>query len=524
MHEVFAEILTYIQGASRYKWWAIVAAWIICLGGWVFVSQMPDKYEASARVHVDTDTLLKPLLGGMVFQSDIASKVRLMSKLVFTRPNLEKVARMTDLDLNAHNEKDMEGIVDRLKESMEIEGGRNTLENRRSSLFTISAEDKDPKLAKKMVQSVLTIFVEEVLDGSRKGPDEALRFIDQQLKDYVNRLRQAELAREEFKRKNYGLLPGDGGDLSKQMQTVASQLEVARLELRQEMMRRDDFKRQLEGLEPMFFGFESNTQAQNPLDSRIQVLQGIVDELLLRFTESHPDVIAAKKSMADLEKQKANDLSGSEEDGVGISESDLGKNPVFQQMKVSLSGTEANIASMRVRVTAFESKLDQLKEQTDARLNVETELQNLNRDYHAVKKNYEALLVRKESARLSESVQQSTDSVKFRVVDPPQVPSSPSSPNRILLSTAVFIGALVAGVGLAVLLCLLRPTFSSAQKLRDMSGLPILGTVSMNWIPDIRQRKWKEFLRFSMAASALLIIFVGILVLEMKGLNLQSVS
>ena len=522
MHEVFAEILAYIQGASRYKWWAIVAAWAICISGWVFVSQMPDKYEANARVHVDTDTLLKPLLGGMVFQSDIASKVRLMSKLVFTRPNLEKVARMTDLDLNVHDEKDMEDLVDRLKSSMEIEGGKATLSNRRSSLFTISAEDKNPKLAKKMVQSVLTIFVEEVLDGSRKGPDEALRFIDQQLKDYVNRLRQAELAREEFKRKYYGLLPGEGGNVSQQMQTLAFELESARMNLQQEMKRRDEFKLQLDGLDPTFFGLDPDNPVMNPLEARIQAMQSKVDDLLLRFTKKHPDVIAAKKSIMDLEKQKATESSGS--DGSDVSKADLGRNPVYQQMRVSLAESEANVASTRARVTAFESKLEQLKQQTDKRLNVETELKNLNRDYEAIKTNYEALLVRKESARLSESMEQTTDSVKFRVVDPPQVPSSPSSPNRILLSTAVFFGALVVGMGLAILLSLLRPTFSNVQKLREATGLPILGTVSMNWIPEIRQRKWKEFLRFSFAASALLVIFVGILVLEMKGLNLQSIS
>ena len=523
MHEVFAEILAYIQGASRFKWWAVVAAWVICVAGWIFVSQMPDKYEANARIHVDTDTLLKPLLGGMVFQSDIASKVRLMSKLVFTRPNLEKVARMTDMDLNAHDEKDMEGIVNRLKSSLAIEGGRNTIMNRRSSLFTITAEDKNPKLAKKMVQSVLTIFVEEVLDGSRKGPDEALRFIDQQLKDYVSRLRQAELAREDFKRKNYGLMPGEGTNVSQQMQSIYRELETSNLSLNQEMNRRDEVRRQLDGLDPKYFGFDPENTILNPLDARIQAMQSKIDDSLLRFTENHPDVVAAKESLAALKKQKENKSSGSDGDN-GVSKADFGRNPVYQQMKVSLAETEANVASMRARVSAYESRLERLKQESDKRLNVETELQNLNRDYNAVKSNYESLLVRKESARLSESMEQTTDSVKFRVVDPPQVPSSPSSPNRILLSTAVFLGSLLAGMGLAILLSLLRPTFSNVQKLREATGLPILGTVSMNWIPEVRQRKWKEFLRFSITASALLVIFVGILILEMKGLNLQSIS
>jgi len=155
---------------------------------------------------------------------------------------------------------------------------------------------------------------------------------------------------------------------------------------------------------------------------------------------------------------------------------------------------------------------------------VETELKNLNRDYDTIKSNYEALLTRREKARLSESVEQNTDTVKFRVVDPPQVPSKPSAPNRILLSSAVLAGGFAIGLGLTILLALLRPTFVSVQQLREVAGLPVLGAVSMNWVPAIQRKKWHEFLQFCGACVGLLLVFAILLLMEINGINLYSAS
>ncbi|HYE37934.1 XrtA system polysaccharide chain length determinant [Methylocaldum sp.] len=508
MHELITEILTYIQSATRYKWFSIILVWVISLAGWVFVAQMPDKYQASARVHVDTRSVLRPLLSGLAIQPDVSGQVRLMSKLMFSRPNLEKVARMTDLDLGAKDEGSMEKLVGRLQSSMSIAGGEN-------NLFTISAEDQNPATAKKVVQALLTIFVEQTLGESREDSNSAQKFLDQQLKEYEARLQAAEKAREDFKRTNYGLLPEQGGDLYGQLNTLAGQLEQAKMALQEAVNRRDEMQRQLNDEEPTFM--DSGAQAENPLDTRIQALQARLDELLLKYTKGHPEVIAAKKSIAELEKKKEEAAASGKGAGSGGE-----ANPVFQQKKIALGEADANVASLNSRVKIFEEKIENLKKQMDERLKVETRLQGLNRDYSAIKENYDALLQRRETARMSESVEQNTDSVKFKIVDPPQVPMKPSAPKRILLSTGVFVGSIVVGVGLAVFLALLRPAFTTMNKLREVTGLPVLGSVSMNWIPQIKERKWREFLAFTATFAMLLVVFIGVIVLEVKGYHLPS--
>ncbi|MCX8050214.1 MAG: hypothetical protein N3A55_11230 [Methylohalobius sp.] len=519
MYELLQQGLGYLKVASRYKWWGVAMAWVVCIAGWVFISQMPDQYKAEAKVFVDTRSVLRPLLSGLTIEPDVAGQVRLMTRLLFTRPNLEKIARMTDLDLAAKDEKAMEAIVNRLKSSLAIEAASQV------NIFTISAEDADPQLAKRLVQAMLTVFVEQALGETRRDSDTAQRFLDQQIQEYQRRLQEAEKAIEEFKRKNYGLLPNQGGDLYGVLQETQTQLEEAKLAVQEAVQRRDEIARQLANEEPIFEDFGGG---QSPIEAKIQALQARLEELLIKYTDKHPEVIALKRGIAELKKQQAEVMASGEDVAGEALPDELSSggeaNPVFQQMKLVLSEAEANVASLQARVKAYEDKIRKLQEQMDARLKVETELKNLNRDYDTIRSNFENLLARREKARLSESVEQNTDTVKFQVVDPPQVPSKPSAPNRILLSTGVLGAGCAVGFGLTILLALLRPTFISVQQLREVTGLPVLGSISMNWVLVVRKRKLREFIGFCSACAGLLIVLMVLVLMEIKGINLYSVN
>ena len=62
MRDLYEQLLTYIRGIWRYRWFMMLMAWLICIVGWGVVYQLPDKYKAEARVHVDTQSMLRPLL------------------------------------------------------------------------------------------------------------------------------------------------------------------------------------------------------------------------------------------------------------------------------------------------------------------------------------------------------------------------------------------------------------------------------------------------------------------------------
>lgn len=512
MHEQYAEILITIQGATRYKWIAMLVAWVFCLIAWTIISDLPDRYEASARVHVDTASKLQPLLRSLTVQSQVNTQLALIEKEIFSRPNLMKIARTTDMDLQAEDSKQMDTVLDELEDSISLDSTGKEL------LFTITATNRDSGLAKKIVEAILALFVEQAKGKNRVDSDSAQRFLEDQVEEYEIRLQRAELATEEFKRKNYNLLPKQGTDPYGQLQSVTEKLDEAKLAMEEARNRQGALSRQINGEEPTFLGLVADENQVSPLDERIQVLVQKVDELTLKYTDGHPEVISAKRSIEELKKEKAEEV-----DDESIAINNIQTNPVFQQMKIAESTASAEVASLEARVANYQAQVDSLHKQMDRMLKVETELQNLNRDYSLISENYQTLLASRETARLSETAESTTDAVNFRIVDPPRVPSAPSYPNRILLSSAVLVVGIGLGVGMALVITFLRPTLSNSQMIKELTGLPTLGQVSMNWIPAIKQKKWYGFLRFCVAGMLLFLVFVGVLLLEINGLNLSNI-
>ena len=114
MHELVEQLFSHLKSIWHYRWYAVVVAWIIALGGWIAVYKMPDRYEANARVYVDTQSLLRPLLAGLAVQPNLDQMVMIMSQTLISRPNLAKVIRMADLDVGLNTDDDRAYLIARL--------------------------------------------------------------------------------------------------------------------------------------------------------------------------------------------------------------------------------------------------------------------------------------------------------------------------------------------------------------------------------------------------------------------------
>ncbi len=520
MQDVIAQLLQHVRATWRYRWFIVLVAWPVCVAGWIFVQTLPDQYQASARMFLDTQSILKPLLRGLTVDSNAQSEVELMNRTILSRPNMEKVARMTDLDIEAKTPEQMDALISKLISKLSIEDAR-----RQAGLFRIAYEDDDPQVAKRVVQALLTIFMESSLGETRKDTDVAQRFLDQQLKEYEARLVASETRLTEFKRENLGRMPNQGRDYYESLQVAISELEQAQLQLKEAENRRQELQRQLADNETPSFGLGAVSSANDTpaLNARIQNLQARMDELLLKFTEQHPDVQAIKNTIADLEKQRVEVMATQAKTAKApVAVDDTVVNPYQAQMRMALSEAEANVASLKARVGTYRNRVDEFKKLVNIIPEVEAQLKQLNRDYDVTKSNYETLLARRESASISEQLDQSAESVKFRVVDPPYVPGVPSGPNRPLLISGSLLGGIAAGIVFAFFLAQLNPTFNSRRTLMEATGLPVLGGVSMIWTAAQIRRKRFELLGFSALLGALLAVYGGIMAIQMLDIDLMS--
>lgn len=511
MHEVMNQILAHARAMWRYRWLALAVAWAVSIAGWIHVAQLPDEYRASARVHIDTDSILRPLLRGLAVEANISQRIQLMTRTVLSQPNMEKLARMTDMHLQAASPEALERTIDRMRRRISISS-----EVRQPNLFTIAYTDPDPKQAHQVVQALLTILMESTLGESRQDSDTARRFLQDQIGEYERRLVEAEERLAEFRRDNVGMLPGDRGSYYQRLQAIENQIEETRLQLREAENRRRELDRQLSRERPSTQAAVGGSIWDSPtrVDSRIEALQSNLDEMLLRYTENHPDVIAMRKTLEDLEKERERELAlrmeALKDFQIG---GDVGGNPVAQQIRMAISNIDAEIASLEVRLAEFESQQQGLRARVDTIPKIEAEMQRLDRDYNVNRAQYEELLRRRESAELSIVAEDQGEQVQFRIIDPARLPRSPSGPDRPMLYSASLLASFGVGLGLAFLLAQLRPVFADRRTLNTITGYPVLGTVS--WIRDSAQRARArlELAGFGATSLALLLCYGGVLML-----------
>ena len=512
MDEIVRQALDILRGIWRRRWLGIAVAWLAGILAAVVVFKTPDRYEASARVYVDTQSVLKPLMSGMAVQPNVDQQIGILSRTLISRPNLEKLIRMTDMDLKATSPRERDSLLESLGRNIKI--GSVGREN----LFVLSYQDPQPEQAKKVVQSLLSIFVESSLGGTRQDSDQARRFIQDQIKVYEKRLEEAENRVKEFKLKYMGLIGPRGQDYFSRMTALGEELAKARLELRAAEQSRDAMKRELTGEAPVFLP-EGGSATSAPtgvvpeLDARIDALKKNLDELLRRYTDQHPDVVGTKRIIEQLEEERHTEIASRQKAGASKSGGmPMDRNPVYQQLRVVLAESEANVAALRARVGSFEAEYQRLRASAQMLPQIEAEYTQLNRDYEIHKKNYDGLVTRRESASLS-SEMEAAGSSEIRVIDPPRVSPNPVAPNRLALLPLALLAALGAGVAASFLWSQIQPTFHEGRTLRTIAGRPLLGSVSL--LPDkalIASRR-RGHIAFAGTLAGLLICYGGVFTL-----------
>ena len=516
MDELINQVATVARGIWKHRWPGLLVAWVVAAIGVAVVLWVPDKYEASARIYVDTQSILKPLMSGLAVQPNVEQQVAMLSRTLISRPNVEKLIRMADLDLGEKSKDAQEALIDRVTKSLEI---KNT---GRDNLYTLGFRDPVPDKAKRVVQSLVSIFVESSLGDTRKDSDSAKKFIDEQIKTYVGKLEEAEARLKEFKVRNLEIQTADGKDMSSRLGEISDQMNQARLELREAENARDAAKSQLESEKTQSASISSRSLLQESaisvatpeIDSRIDAQKRNLDVLLQRFTDQHPDIISARKLIKDLEDQKRKEVLELRKVAMASPVAASSTSLAYQELNRLLVSSEIQVASLRARVAEYEARFSRARAMLKTAPQIETEYSQLNRDYAIHKRNYEDLVARRESAVLSGDLEGTSGVADFRLIDPPRVSPQPVAPNRILLLPLALLAALVAGLATAFVASQLRAVFFDARTLRDIVGLPLLGVVTLVISDSSRHKEKSDLRRFVAASSGLAGVFIlGIIIL-----------
>lgn len=522
MQDILDQVIAILRGVWRRRWLALGVAAMVCLGSWAVILTMPDKYEASARVFVDPSTALKPVIQGLAIEQDVNAELNLVRQTLMSRPHLQKILRDTGLAPRIPSPVALEKATDALADRIEIVSVAPVGSDGQplpSKVYTINYRDSNRDRSIKVVSILLDSFMEGTIGGKRNNSMAAQQFVERQIKDYEARLRAAEESLAEFKKRNVGMVPEPGeqqSDYFSRLQNEIDAVKKTQTSLGIAETRRAALARQLRGEGPLAAGpTPSMTGPNGTLQpggdtlSRIQETQAKLDDMLLRFTDKHPDVIALRQTLVDLKERRQHEIEALSRGEAGAAAATgASANPIYQSIQLALNQVDVEIAGLKGELSDHQQKVTDLRRMVDTMPQVEAEYARLNRDYNVNKAQYTALVDRLQKARLGEEAE-AKGSVRFEIIDPPTAAFRPVSPQRTMLILIAMLVAVAAGGGVAYVMTTLNPVFDSARQLAEFTGAAVLGVVSMSRDAGSAGAHKRQYVAYSLACCALFAALVA---------------
>jgi polysaccharide chain length determinant protein (PEP-CTERM system associated) len=506
MKQQMEHFLGLAHSAVRFRWAALLVATVIGVIGTVVVLAIPGKYESRALIYVDTKSVLRPLLQGLAVTEQSPDATDVVRKALLARPSLEKVVHETGLSARAATAEEHDRLLVDLQQQIAVTGDGST------GLYAIVYDDYNARTAQAVVNTLLEAFVSSSIDAGRSNTRNAEAFLAQQVSDYEQRLSQSEQRIAEFKKKNIGLMPDQRGDYFARLQSETANRDKLQGELAVAVGQRDALRRKISndapGAPPAAPLTNQQIQAAEAIDLRIREAKTTLAALLDKYTELHPQVIAQKDMIQRLEQQRQQEFGGVRATNAARSDTSAAAiDPVVQSLQIALNDADVKVETLQTQLQQSQAQTAALRQTMTTGPEIEAELARLNRDYGVTKAEYEALLQRLESARISSDADRSAEQ-RFKVLEPPLVAFRPVKPNKPLLLAGVLLAALAAGVATAIFRAQTQPVFFSRAGVSTILGLPVIGVVGRaETVRQSARRRWRA--AGYVAALAALVVLIS---------------
>ena len=502
MYNLICQVETFLRGMWRFNWWGVGLSWLVFVAGTLLVLSMPDQYQTKSSFYVKEFSVIEPILEDLTVQSDVTEHAYILSEAILSRSILEELILESGMSERLGKNGDLQGLVGYLQRNIKIT-------SERENLYDIEFTDRDPQVAFQVVDLLLNRFLHKVLSGKLADASIAEEFIEKQIVLYEKKLTESENRLAVFKKKHIEEMPSANSDSIAKLKAAQEALTTARTELRKATGKRNELRRQISGESPIvgMLGFNAPAQrVSNPIAQQIDKIQTELNTDLLKYTENHPKIVAARSTITQLQQQLEDQQkiqSGSGAGGNAQRAANIKANPIYQSVFISLRRAETEVATLQASVNDHVRKVASMRNSLDEVTEVEAQLAKLNRDYEVNQGQYQELVRRLEMARLSQEAEKSDDSIKFQIIDSPILPKHPIGPQRPLFITAVLILSIAIGAAFALFLDQARPVFLTTHHLNRETSLPVYGAVTLK----LSEEKLRAE-RTTLAAFVLLVILM----------------
>jgi len=531
LHDVYQQVKTIAYGIWRKRWYMLATAWVISLLGWGFVSTMPYKYEANARVFVDAETILPSIAKNLNIDIDTTRKVDLVRRTLISRPNLEKIIRLNSYleGLTVGGDGAMNALISQMQRDIRVVPLEDGMYRIQYEIDEKRLSDRQrAEVAKNVVNNLLSFFLERSADGGSGDLRKGKEFLESNIQGYAERLTAAEAAHAKFLQDNLDYIGGDNNFLTR-LERAKTDLRKTRSLIAELKVTQQTLQEQIQNVPPTIREAKSATgrsgSSRDPLEERLADLQKKMDQLrVLGFKDKHPDIVNVGRQLAAVQlemkaKQEAvaAEIREAAETGRSSSLTTETPNRLYEQLMLENVQTLAQVNSMQQRETEQTNLVADLEEKAKRVPEIEAEESQLKRDYSLIRKTYNDLLKEKQALELRAEIEGSDQSVTFKIVEEPQTPRQPSGPPRILFMSATLVGAIAVGLAVALVFSQLRPVIVTVEQLRGQFNLPVLGNITRSMSEQETRQRSLDLLIFAGMSVLLFVVFTVFIAIDIFG-------
>lgn len=473
----------------------------------------PKTYTSYVTVMFDEKAIIQPLMEGAAVATAATDRARLAREVINSRSFLNQIIEFAGV---------MPADSGPLAWDLERERMRKriSIATIPPNLIRIEYRDKDPQRAYDVTARMADLFIQETRDLKASESSEAFAFIDEQVREYHQKLVEAEGNLKDFRSENLDARPGTDAAISTRISQLNSSLEAATLELAETRIREQSIERQLSGEAAL----EVSLSREGQFQSQIAVLQGELDQLRLSYHETYPDIVRIKHQIEDLKTQISQEQARREaeqqrarQQGRVYVDDRVRLSPVYQQLRQQLSDTRTQIATLEARKSELEQMLGEELNRGRRVHTGEMLLAELTRDYEVNRDIYRDLLRRRENARVSMSLDEGQQGLSLRVYEPAFLPLKPTGLRFLHFMVLGLFLAVLAPVAYLVARVQLDPRVRSVEQLTGRLGYRVLAAVPVVFLPQEQVQARRATRTVMMTGMAVVAIYATAGILKFTG-------
>src|SRR5208283_29228 len=443
----------------RYGWIPLVTTVVCGTLGFVATLVIPKKYTSATMVLVEQPTVPTDIVKPVV-SDDLNHRLASMQEQILSRSRLQPIIEKFNLYSQSGGKEHMEDLIERLRRSIEVEllppmpGSLN----RQPPGFQVSVTFNDGQLAQQICTEITSMFMEQNAKRREQQSADTTHFLSQQLDEAKAKMDEQDARLAQFKRQYLGSLPEEESANLQLLTGLNTQLEAATQALNRAQQDKAFNETMLSQGEANWKLLQSGQENPDTLDGQLATLQDQLTALLARYTPEYPDVVKLKAQIEDLKKRIAQepDLSATPNPARTIHEP-----AQLQQLRAKIKQDEITTADLSRRQTQIQDQIRVIQGRVQSSPMVEEQFKELTRNSQAATDFYNELLGKRSNSAMASDLENQQQSETFRVLDPPNLPSSPSFPKLPMFVGGGMGGGLLMAVGILYMFALFDKTMHS---------------------------------------------------------------